>query len=116
MTSRNSTLAVLTLLASVLLPVAGHSASFDCAKASTPTEHAICDNPQLSSLDEQTAGLYYTLISGGIAQPTQTVEQVKTAQAGFIQKRDACGANFNCLVDAYTAQVMYLNEASGKGM
>ncbi|MCP4303861.1 MAG: hypothetical protein GY788_03070, partial [bacterium] len=89
---------------------------FDCTKATTPTEHAICDNPQLSSLDEQTAGLYYTLISGGVPDAQATVAEVKKAQAQFLTKRNACGANYNCLIDAYTAQIMYLNAVSGKGM
>jgi uncharacterized protein len=92
------------------------AASFDCAKATTPTEHAICDNPQLSQLDDQTAGLYYTLISGGAPQATTSVEAVKKEQAGFINKRNQCGANYNCLIDAYTAQIMYLKAASGQGM
>ena len=29
----------------------GHAASFDCSKASTETEIAICSNPELSALD-----------------------------------------------------------------
>ena len=112
-----ATITLFTFAAATALAAgAGHAASFDCAKAATPTEHAICDNPQLSSLDEQTAGLYYTLISGGAPKATQTVAQVKAAQSAFLTKRNACGANYNCLVDAYTAQIMYLNAASGKGM
>jgi uncharacterized protein len=104
------------LICGTLAAGAGHAASFDCAKAATPTEHAICDNPQLSSLDDQTAGLYYTLISGGAPQATATVAQVKQAQTQFLTKRDQCGANYNCLIDAYTAQIMYLKAASGQGM
>ena len=36
----------------------GYSASFDCAKASSPFEKTICSNPNLSSLDEQLANVY----------------------------------------------------------
>lgn len=108
--------ATAVLLAGTLSVGVSHAASFDCTKASTPTEHAICDNPQLSSLDEQTAGLYYTLISGGAPQATASVADVKKQQEAFIQKRDQCGANYNCLIDAYTAQIMYLKAASGQGM
>ena len=35
-----------------------HSASFDCAKASSFNEKAVCSNPILSKLDEQMASLY----------------------------------------------------------
>ena len=32
------------------------AASFDCNKASTATEHAICDYPELSALDDIMGG------------------------------------------------------------
>ncbi|MEI7608925.1 MAG: lysozyme inhibitor LprI family protein [Rhodospirillaceae bacterium] len=34
------------------------AASFDCAKAGTPLEKAICANPKLSALDDELAGAY----------------------------------------------------------
>jgi uncharacterized protein len=110
------TIAAAILISGALAAGPGRAASFDCAKAATPTEHAICDNPQLSSLDDQTAGLYYTLISGGAPQATASVAQVKQAQANFLTQRDQCGANYNCLIDAYTSQIMYLKASSGQGM
>jgi uncharacterized protein len=116
MTPTNAITAAAVLCAGVAAAGAGHAASFDCAKASTPTEHAICDNPQLSMLDEQTAGLYYTLISGGAPEATTSVDAVKKQQAAFVTKRNQCGANYSCLIDAYTAQIMYLKAASGQGM
>jgi len=45
------------LLGLVLIPSA-RAASFDCAKASTFVEKAICTDKQLSSLDDQPAGLF----------------------------------------------------------
>jgi uncharacterized protein len=45
------------LLGFVLIPSA-RAASFDCAKASTFVEKAIGTDKQLSSLDDQPAGLY----------------------------------------------------------
>jgi uncharacterized protein len=98
------------------LPGAGQAASFDCGKASTPTEHAICDNPQLSKLDDQTSGLYYSLISGDTVLKNGSVADVKAQQEKFLGQRDACGANYDCLIDAYTAQIMYLKAAAGEGM
>jgi uncharacterized protein len=91
----------------------GNAASFDCAKAATATEHAICDNPQLSQLDDQTAGIYYTLISNGSLTPAQ-VKQVKSEQAKFLSRRNSCGAGYDCLIDAYTSQIMYLKATSGR--
>jgi len=116
MAPNNAITAAAVLCVGLVAAGASHAASFDCSKASTPTEHAICDNPQLSMLDEQTAGLYYTLISGGAPEATTSVDAVKKQQAAFVAKRNQCGANYNCLIDAYTAQIMYLKAASGQGM
>ncbi len=104
--------AALAFTLALLVPAAGHAASFNCGAAATPTEHAICDNPQLSNLDNQTAGMYLTLISNGSLSPAQ-VRQVKNAQVSFLQQRNSCGANYNCLVSAYTSQMMYLKQMSG---
>ena len=109
------------LAASASLVIAGltldgaSAASFDCAQAATPTEHAICDNPQISKLDEQTSGLYYQIISSGA--PRRTVNQVKSSQVSFLQQRNSCGAGYNCLISAYTDQIMYLkNVKSNLGL
>ena len=99
----------LPLLAfAVLAPSVGHAASFNCKAAATPTEKAICGNNQLSSLDDQTSGMYYTIL--GASPPAATLSAVKNAQASFLKQRDSCGADFNCLVDAYTSQIMYLKQ------
>ena len=45
-----------TLLVSLVVTLAtitfGNAASFDCSKATTETEIAICSDPELSALDE----------------------------------------------------------------
>ena len=50
---------VLLLLASG----AAHAASFDCSKAKTPQEKAICGSPELSVADEQMAAAYKALLA-----------------------------------------------------
>lgn len=82
------------------------AASFNCQQASLPAEKAICANTNLSHLDEQTAGMYFTIVGSGA--PAATVTEVKSSQAKFVQIRNACGANVDCLVDAYTSQMMFL--------
>ncbi|WP_375452583.1 DUF3298 domain-containing protein [uncultured Devosia sp.] len=59
--------AVLMLVALVLAPQA-QAASFDCAAATTAFEHAICDNPALSSADETLAQAFATA-TGGLSKP-----------------------------------------------
>jgi uncharacterized protein len=45
------------------MPMA-EAASFDCARASTPVEEAICSNPELSRRDEVLAKAYATALGG----------------------------------------------------
>jgi uncharacterized protein YecT (DUF1311 family) len=46
------------LVSAAFFVSAGQAASFDCSKASTSYEKAICDDPELSKLDEQMAEAY----------------------------------------------------------
>lgn len=48
----------LFIVAAFLLTAPAHAASFDCAKASTDMEKAICTNPVLSEWDERIATAY----------------------------------------------------------
>jgi uncharacterized protein len=82
------------------------AASFNCQQASLPAEKTICANSNLSHLDEQTAGMYFTIVGSGAS--AATVADVKSSQEKFVQARNACGANLDCLVDAYTSQMMFL--------
>ncbi|MEQ1942312.1 hypothetical protein ABMA32_07795 [Mesorhizobium sp. VNQ89] len=91
------------------------AASFNCAHAFLPAEQTICGNANLSRLDEQTAGMYFIIVGSGA--PEATITQVKASQSKFIAQRNACGTNVDCLVDAYTSQMMYLkNEKSNLGL
>ena len=54
---------VLALGALLFVPLA-QAASFDCAKASTSFEKAICASPELSKLDETLAQAYATALGG----------------------------------------------------
>jgi uncharacterized protein len=104
------------LFSAGLISMAGaNAASFDCQHALLPAEQAICSNANLSRLDEQTAGMYFIITGSGA--PAATVSQAKAAQSQFLRRRNACGANVNCLVSAYTDQMMYLkNVKSNLGL
>lgn len=89
--------------------------SFNCAHAVLPAETAICGNANLSRLDEQTTGMYFLIVGSGA--PATTVALVKTQQGKFLETRNACGADIDCLVSAYTDQIMFLkNEKSNLGL
>lgn len=64
-----------------------HAASFDCKKASTDIEHAICDDPKLNVLDEQISGHYRHLLSESAASK---VADIRAAQRTWLAGRDGC--------------------------
>jgi uncharacterized protein len=107
--SSTQKLAGLLLVASALFVLpsqAANAASFDCRQASIAAEKAICGNPNLSQLDARTAGMYFTILGSDL--PPSKLAQVKNTQRRFIATRNACGYNVDCVVDAYTSQMMYL--------
>lgn len=57
------------------------AASFDCSKAATPFEHAICDSPELSAADERLARTYETAI-GGLS--TGALNQLRADQRNWL--------------------------------
>ncbi|MEO8757831.1 MAG: DUF3298 domain-containing protein [Devosia sp.] len=59
---------VLALAALLLFPPLAQAASFDCAKAGTSFEKAICASPELSLRDEVLAQAYATAL-GGLSKP-----------------------------------------------
>ena len=77
----------LTGLGLVLLATgAAGAASFDCKKATTPFEIAICSNPELSTADEVLAVSYATAI-GGLSKPAAAeVQKGQRAWLDFAQK------------------------------
>jgi uncharacterized protein len=92
-----------------------NAASFDCQSAVLPTEKTICADANLGSLDERTAGTYFIIVGSGA--PADIIARVKDSQRKFVARRNACGANVDCLVDAYTTQMMFLrNVKSNLGL
>jgi len=69
----------LFMLSGLSLPV--QAASFDCAKASTPFEHAICDTDGLSASDDRLAKTYATAI-GGLSE--DALKAVRADQRGWL--------------------------------
>jgi len=77
------------------------AASFNCARAATPTEVAICANPALSALDGE-LGLAYT-------PQLASVAAVKQVERGWLALRNvACGRDGGCLANLTNAQLGWL--------
>jgi uncharacterized protein len=111
MTFRLNSLPVFALCIGVIAGGQAQAASFNCAHAVLAAEEAICADAQLGRLDEQTAGMYFLIAGAG--PPAATMQQVKASQRKFIEARNACGSDRNCLIDSYTAQIMLLKNIKG---
>ncbi len=103
----------IAVLASALLIASQGRAgppSFDCARAGTPTEHAICASVELSQLDSQLAAAYGA--ARAAASPAGR-QQIKAAQVAWIGQRDACGSNAACLNDRMLRRLAELQSGGG---
>src|SRR3569623_313558 len=91
-------LALLALL--VFVPVA-QAASFDCAKAGTSFEKAICDSPDLSKQDEVLAQAYATALGGLTADAAAAVKASQHNWLGYAAR--ICSDDAQPIKDEYTA-------------
>ena len=99
---------LLVLIAVSLYATVAHAqvASFDCAKAGTATEHAICATPSLGKKDIVLATYYDLLLNlspavGGMAY-REFDDQVRDDQRNWVKsRRDPCQGNAGCLQRAY---------------
>lgn len=76
------------------------AASFDCTKASNPTEKAICASDALSALDEQTALLYSRQLAADASSNWK--DYLKFVQKDWLKDRNGiCKADVECLKRDY---------------
>lgn len=80
------------------------AASFDCSKAATKVEKTICTDDELSSLDEDMAGLYKKALQTGDASG------VKAAQKIWLKDRNDC-SDAECIKDQYNYRISDLARA-----
>lgn len=91
---------LLALAAFLLFAPVAQAASFDCLKAATTFEHAICDHPDLSKADETLAQAYATAL-GGLSKPAG--DAVKATQHDWLDyAARACSDDAQPISGAYT--------------
>lgn len=107
--------AMAACLVSVCLLSAGaaSAASFDCAKAVSPAEKAVCADPTLSRLDERLTKAYRQGVDelwlDQILEPrTPTARAYRGAQFAWLKARDVCGADTACLKRLYEHRLKML--------
>ncbi len=86
-----------------VIAASAEGASFDCAKASTKVEHIICDDPELSSQDDEMADKFKSAQRGA----SDRAELVR-GQRQWLSKRNAC-LDVACVKDAYESRLSELS-------
>ena len=94
------------------LTVSLQAASFDCDKASTTTEHLICDNPTLSKLDDDLDAEYKKAL-----QDHTRADVTRLSQKHWLHDRDSCPedvstkSRLGCLQILYSSRIQHLHFA-----
>ena len=101
--SAGSLLALATF-AGAVRPAAAQE--FDCQRARTASERAICRSDRLGGLDERMSALYSELRAayGNRYQRND----LKMYQRQFLDARDSCGRDVECIRGAYLDQISVL--------
>ena len=92
--------------------------SFNCAKAKTFTEKAICDNKGIARLDRKMAKSYSLLKSGFFYKDDRAlkIKALKKEQRAWGKQRNSCKsqkAYLSCYERSYFQRIKYLDKAIG---
>ncbi len=100
------------LFAAIVLAAAtppASAASFDCGRAFTALEKAVCQDPRLGDLDARMARNYITLLNR-ISDSSATA--IRADQKTWLKKRDACGDDTRCINREYRARIKKIGQLS----
>lgn len=89
---------------------AGRGPSFDCARARTPPEQAICESAELSQLDAKMSAVFEAALFATVNE--SETDAARSAQRDFMAQRDRCGSDSACLTQAYSERLSALAAAA----
>lgn len=79
---------------------AGHAASFDCNKAATDEETAVCDDPKLSEMDTLLGRAFAEAKKSSASDKEDSARTMAIARV-FLAQRGTCGSKRSCLIASY---------------
>lgn len=100
-------LKIIPLLIGLSFSSLTYAVSFDCKKASTASEYAICNNQVLSNLDDQLAIAYRNARSAA-----SNPDQLKNEQVAWLGTIRACNGDAVCIEKAYRQRISVLSPNS----
>lgn len=80
--------------------------SFDCRRARTSGERAVCDSPALAALDREMASQYRSAVANGGPDERRLLVQTRDRFLGF---RDRCGTDA-CIANAYRGRMREIDD------
>lgn len=95
---------VLSVLALVVFSSNVLAVSFDCRKAKLFVEHAICDNQDLSNLDDELRMQYDSALTDN-----KNPALFKKQQMQWLKQRDTC-QTVDCVKKSYKQRINALNK------
>ena len=93
------------------------AASFDCREATTETEIAICNDPELGALDELLGILYQQSLRANDwdSETKESDQSLINSQIRWIDQRNTlCRGSTSCLYEIYTDRTTYLLEYNSR--
>ncbi len=90
------------------------AASFDCTKAKTADEKAICASQYLSDLDTVMATLYGVRMQIPMLMGARGAAQDE--QRSWLARRALCGSDATCLTASYQQRIVALNQTITEAM
>ncbi len=100
------TLTILISAPLLLSTMFASAQSFNCAKAQTPAEFAVCNNEDLLGLDEKLAAVYYHRKSNLLTTPQR--QQISREQNAWRKLRNSCNLDWTCLKLRYNERISAL--------
>lgn len=111
MKKRPSQLSQFTVFLLLILTLASssHSASFDCKKAKSINEHLICEDEDLSKLDDELAFIYKEALRKSLNQKELTANQ----RDAWRHRENECSSKA-CLVEWFSQRKTYLSATNSQ--
>ena len=81
--------------------------SYDCNRARTASERAVCANPGLAGLDRAMAGRYVGALN--VADPS-AARLLRQTRDGFLGHRERCGIDTSCIDRVYRGRMREIDD------
>ena len=94
----------------VLLPQASFAVSFNCKTNKRPAEQAICNTPELSTLDDELARLYFQIYN---TTRFPEAAAMRNTQRQWLHERNACETNIDCIRSLYNTRIEQFRKVLG---